>query len=131
MITLQQIFNLAWQKFIIEQAPPAMSFDRRDREFRCEYVTKDGSRCAVGLAIPVEQLTYEEQTVTFPSLVDRYPEWFDASVCANYHLREFQASLHDDLASKETGQWKFSNSEMADMYRVVAENFNLTVPSGS
>lgn len=121
-ITLQKIFDLAWEHFIVGDGQPAF-----DGNSGCSYKTKDGRKCAVGLALP----TYEEYEGSFGALVDTCPRLFDQSVIQiPYHeLNEFQMGLHDRLIDSCSGEWNCSKEARKDSYLRVADRFGLTVPS--
>lgn len=129
-ITLQMIFDLAWQKFIVEGAEPAA-----DSSGMCAYLTADGRKCAVGLALP-EGHDAQDSGKGFRGLVDEYSELFDPELVKiardwdeEWSLGAFQNRLHDVL--QKYGKWTGSVSHRADMYRGVAKDFGLTVPSST
>ena len=123
-ITLQQIFDAAWQTFIVEHQPPATGPDTRDL---CQYLTSDGRKCAIGLVLPDGHPSqrYEQG---FGSLVECYPELFDKSVTelSPAQLAFFQRSLHDHL--QFFGIWQLSANEREAKYREIAAHFDLTIP---
>lgn len=124
-ITLQKIFDLAWQKFIVEGGEPAA-----DTNGRCLYLTEDGRKCAVGLALPDGHPT-QGSGGTFSVLVRAYPGLFSLDVLGlvsdgDGELDRFQARLHDSL--QEKGKWVQDVEDRARCYRVVAKEFGLTVP---
>lgn len=124
-ITLQRIFDLAWEHFIVGDGEPAWSKAQQ----RCQYLTDDGRKCAVGLALPEE---FSSQTFYkgFRSLCENYPKMFDKSVHgALYYLDEFQRRLHDQLI--EDGEWCYSKEDRRQGYLQVARDFGLTVPGES
>ena len=124
-ITLQKIFDLAWEHFIVGDGEPAL-----DECLSCCYLTRNGSRCAVGLALPDahESLSFE---TSFGNLVTSFPDLFDKSVLdMDYHkLCAFQNMLHDRLVDVRTRGWKDSKDVRKAEYIEVAEAYNLTVPS--
>lgn len=124
-ITLQKIFDLAWEHFIVGDGEPGYS-----EHTGCTYKTPDGRKCAVGLALPENPDGYEYEG-SFRTLVLDYPELFDDSVLKRPRdsLNAFQSGLHDDLVDKTTGEWRFNKEEMKAKYLAVAESFGLTVPS--
>lgn len=123
-ITLQQIIDAAWQKFIVEDAPPALAADGR-----CVYRTEDGRACAVGLCIPDDSPATGYQG-GLSSLSEDMPELFDNSVLelAGYRLSSFQSSLHDGLCGADG--WQVTRDERAERYRAVAKSYGLTLPNG-
>ena len=54
MITNQEIFDKAWQAFVVEQRPASVGQpdDGVGLSLSCLYRGPDGSRCAIGLCIP-------------------------------------------------------------------------------
>jgi hypothetical protein len=127
-ITLQKIFDLAWQAFIIEDRPPSCG------RIACLYQDAYGNRCAVGLALPNyhNALMHEGG---FECLVDEYPELFDEQVLKLVSLRfggplnKFQSRLHDHWVDIKTREWKGTKQERMEDYLKVAEEFNLTIPA--
>lgn len=121
-ITLQDIFNAAWQAFIVEDKPPANTGDG------CEYLTADGRRCAVGLVLPEDVARAAHSS--FQPLHRRHPALFADDVRANdARLDEFQAALHDALCDPyQAGVWAQDRDQREEAYRGVAEEFGLTIP---
>lgn len=137
-INLQKIFDTAWQAFIIERKPPAQEYCG-DGIWRCRYKTSDGRKCAIGLVIP-DGHPYQAEDTDFARLLffekhnvfnrprifdDKLIEMLDnprlsAEVC---HL---QSELHDSLINR--GVWRYDKEIMKEMYREVAQVWNLTVP---
>lgn len=123
-ITLQDIWNAGWQKFVIEQAP--LAYDHS--EGKCFYRTKDDHKCVVGLVLPETDPNYREiikDNCAFYTVVSRYSYLFDDSV---FQLMEdecnnFQKCLHDSLTDK-------SQNERKTKYLEVAKRYNLTLPEG-
>lgn len=148
-ITLQKIFNDAWQAFIVEKKPPAQVWKLRengtgDGNYVCRYKTEGGLRCAVGCSIP-EGHPYEGEQMDFLDLVRLERNHFDSrdapprifapeliemagedDVERASRISRFQSRLHDDLA--ERGNWIVSPETMEGHYRQVAADFGLTIP---
>ena len=126
-ITLQKIFDLAWEHFIVGDGEPAF-----DECGGCSYETLDGRKCAVGLALPPhpegEDCEYE---YSFSQVVEKLPQLFDSSVLQITYdkLCHFQNMLHDRLINSNTGEWDCPKEDMIASYQEVAEEFGLTVPS--
>jgi hypothetical protein len=127
-ISLQDIFNAAWQAFIVEDKPPAAD------EHGCNYLSKTGNKCAVGLCLP-DGHSAQQCPGSFSILVERHPSLFDAQVksLSTLQLNDFQASLHDSLLGKYdpvsgTRGWAGKARVRAAIYRVVAKAYNLTIP---
>lgn len=125
MITLQQIFNAAWQAFIVENKPPAYNI----RNGACCYLTEDGRKCAVGLVLP-DGHEAQRYGCAFNGLVNVHPTLFDTNIrrMDMQDLNNFQCELHDGLICDETGEWNKTLEERKEWYRGVAAKYNLTVP---
>ena len=129
-ISLQRIFNLAWQAFIVERRPPGRGPEG------CQYRTANGNRCAVGLALNDEQLDAVDDDSPLGRLVETHPEWFDHSVLALGNMAtSFQYRLHDRLTLDyltPNGNveyiWRCSAKEMERTYREAAYVYGLTIP---
>jgi hypothetical protein len=117
-ITLQRIFNLAWQAFVVEKRRPA-----RDHEGCCSYLTDDGRKCAVGLALP-DGHEAQRSGSGFNTLTKRYPELFD--VPSHADTDNFQRKLHDGISSID-GAW-IDPEGIEIAYRRVAAEYGLTIP---
>lgn len=134
-ITAQDIFNAAWQAFIIEGKPPAVEpSPTRRHQYVCRYQTPRGHRCAIGLVIPDDHpaLTC---LGPFSDVVNGYPELWDEALINNdppgphyIDLNDFQAGLHDNLVDFATGEWKATPEERRTQYEAVAAAYNLTIP---
>lgn len=118
MITTQQIFDAAWQKFIIEDAPPASNPNGG-----CSYLTSDGRKCAVGLCLP-DGHKAQESGLFMNELVDNYPELFDPHI-----ETDIQNLLHDYLVNTNNGEWLYPLKKRMEIYLRVAEQFNLAIPA--
>jgi hypothetical protein len=123
-ITLQKIFDLAWQAFIIEDKPPSFIVGSG-----CKYDDGKGNRCAVGLALP-EHFDFLYNGV-FANLINKWPDMFHESVFDNEatKLNNFQKRLHDILVNPYDGSWRYSNKERMEYYLLLAEDYNLTIPA--
>ena len=131
MNSLQRIFDAAWEHFIINKSPPAVSEDvLRDGSlfYTCQYRTKDGLKCAVGLCIPDGHPVQVENSC-LPDLVVKYPDLFPDLVDDDPdELEKFQAQLHDDLTNRKSGKWICMPEEMREHYLLIADEYNLKVP---
>ena len=128
-ISLQKIFNLAWEHFIVRDEPPAV------HEGSCTYLTPDGRKCAVGLALP-DGHPSQGAGVPLGDLVDRYPPLFSNGVRRTQRskLNRFQFLLHDSLVSRGgiiEKSWVYSLDERKEEYLRVAHEYGLTVPEDS
>lgn len=124
-ITLQSIFDKAWQKFIVEKCKPSMN------DHTCLYRNpNNGCRCAIGWSLPnISQIL--DRCCKFSALVEAYPFIFDAEIVKHAEsgrtrLDCFQESLHDNYALPN-GEW-YADICLEERYRQVAANYNLTVP---
>lgn len=149
-ITRQDIFNAAWQAFVVEKKPPAQEsyFHERNHglEYRCRYKTEgpEPKRCAIGLTIP-EGHPYENLKMAFGDLLlhdfecrklvdPEEPAIFDKELVdtavEDRHFQwkcdDFQSLLHDGLVYQ--GEWNVSPETIELTYRSVAKQFNLTIP---
>lgn len=125
-ITLQKIFDLAWNHFIVGDGQPAF-----DENTGCSYETSDGRKCAVGLALPTPASGEDGYYGTFECVVAAYPHLFDQEINAMKAnaLNLFQVRLHDGLIDSNTGEWRYTKEERQGRYLQVAKDFNLTVPN--
>ena len=128
-ISLQKIFNLAWEHFIVRDEPPAVY------NGACMYLTRDGRKCAVGLALP-EGHMMQNLRVPFGTMVEMYPEMFDEDVRSTSarNLSLFQFRLHDHMAFRggvTEVAWVRTLDERKEAYLAVAKDYGLTVPEDS
>lgn len=129
MISLQTIIDTAWQEFVVEDKPPAVS--QQDDYYGCEYLTDAGRRCAVGLCIPSGHELFEDQEKSFGDVVEHFPDLFVddlESDVGRLKLDKFQSLLHDNMIVRETGEWGQSNEERAARYLEVAKEYRLLPP---
>lgn len=118
-ITLQDIFNAAWQAFIVEDRPPAAT-----EMGYCRYLTDDGRKCAVGLCIP-DGHPAQYCEVSWGSMAEEFPDLWDIdSLHVDFDF--FQRQMHDTLQTN--GVWKKDRRTRADHYRAIATRYNLTIP---
>lgn len=129
-VSLQDIFNAAWQKFVLEDNPPAVD---PSLPMNCQYLTTDGRKCAVGLCIP-DGHEFQNMFSGFGDVVcaDR-ERWegehlFDAKIHSMNieYLNDFQSRLHDDL--QMSGQWLQDQDGRRSDYLKVAYDYGLKVP---
>ncbi len=126
--TFQDIFNAAWAAFIIGDAKPARDIE----SCSCEYLTKDGNKCAVGLVIPdghpAQKYFGDFHQLVTTDAVD-VSDIFDEEIMTAEEdtLVDFQADLHDKI-SHRNGNWTMSKDAMREHYVAMAEKYNLTVP---
>jgi hypothetical protein len=126
--TFQDIFNAAWQKFIIEDGKPARDIE----SLSCEYLTKDGNKCAVGLVIPdghpAQKYFGDFHQLVTTDTVDVSDIFDEEIMTAEEHtLIDFQADLHDRISDRN-GNWINTKDAMREHYIRMAEKYHLTVP---
>lgn len=130
-ISLQQIFDLAWQAFIVERKQPG--YDKGVHS--CRYLDDEGNKCAIGLALPDGHPT-QKSLCSFYTLMTHNRELFNDSLTSlnEAQANHFQASLHDsyideDSGSPTYGQWALTPRELEKRYKEVAKKYNLTIPT--
>lgn len=141
-ITLQDIFNAAWQAFIIENKPPSQELNE-DGFYTCKYLTSNKRKCVIGLCLP-DGHNYQNfkksfyDLVVYDKSVKEEDQIFDKSIHTllntshinnlfSNSLNVFQASLHDMLCAN--CEWLYSNSQRKQKYKQVAKEYNLTIPT--
>lgn len=125
-ITLQKIFDLAWQAFIVEDRPPAYN-----RSTGCVYATEDSRRCAVGLALPDSLAkTLVGKDMSFSQVVEAYPgEFNDCIIFSDADMLDgFQSALHDSMVCPLTGNWRLNVDKRRASYIETAKLYGLQVP---
>src|SRR3990172_5437597 len=121
-ITLQMIFDAAWQAFIMEEKPPASD------QGCCKYLTQKGDRCAVGLTLPDGH-----PALYFAAGFNYIVECYTSLFCENIlmeppeNLNAFQSRLLDELVTNQN-TWKYPVDERRRLYIQVAADYSLTVP---
>ena len=140
-VTLQDIFNAAWQHFIVEQSPPATKFFKDttndDGAFKCVYLNDHGNKCAVGLCIP-DGHPLQESGQNFVGILSQDNQYtgedrlFDDSIRSipAHAVAQFQRRLHDEMIDTQTGLWQ-ANATVEyrrQAYIQVAKDYNLTIP---
>jgi len=120
-ITLQDIFDKAWQHFIVEDNPPAMVGNL------CRYLTPEGRKCAIGLTLP-EGHSAQISPGPFSLLVKNFPELWNLELQEMDEgvLNYFQTELHDGFV--EDGFWTIDQEKRERQYRKVAKEHNLKIP---
>lgn len=135
-ITLQHIFNLAWDHFVVNDGPPGIvrrGMPGSEATYRCCYLNPEtGAKCAVGLALP-DGHPAQQSPLDFASVVNEYPDLFDESVHAMLggNLANFQYMLHDSMLDMRNPGWVGdcnTQEARAAQYRKVAHIYNLTIP---
>lgn len=127
-ISIQSIFNAAWQAFIVEGKPPSA-----DDMGSCKYRGPNGGMCAVGLCLPDGVARRADKSaMTLAAVVRRWPDLFvdelvDLASDDESALTRIQLNLHDTLQSE--GQWEYSPSQLRARYERFAKKHNLTIPT--
>lgn len=137
-ITLQAIFDAAWDAFVVKGNKPAVE------GCYCSYRTKDGRKCAVGLMLTDEQIAEigrygvanycgGDKSPPINDIVRDHSDWFDLSCGKNLDdaaskFRDAQRQLHDDALEFGTNEFK-SKEELTSIYIEFANANGLTVPA--
>lgn len=125
-ITLQQIFDAAFQAFIIEDRPPCVN----SKGF-CAYHGADNNHCAIGLVLPPE---IEDPNGSFGNVVAEYSDYFSEEITnlTTHELDLFQMCLHDSLTkhdgTKNINEWAMTAIQRLEIYRLIAKAYDLTIP---
>lgn len=135
-ITLQAVFDAAWEAFIVNNKLPAIE------DGYCSYCTTDGRKCAIGLVLTDKQVAEisrygkehgNEKSPPIDDIVKAHSDWFDLS-CGNdlataaRKFRAAQINLHDYALAPGTNKFK-AKDELKKVYLEFAENNGLTVPT--
>jgi hypothetical protein len=151
-ITMQKVFDAAWDAFVIKGRSPAVTKE----DGICTYRDAKGNRCAVGLVMTDEQIdiilqeTYSSHAGSIASvrtIIEMHPEWFDVPdglinlgrlmaldsrfIAYASTFRHLQNELHDGLVklSKNANEYSAAFPEdLESKYREVATTYNLTIP---
>ncbi len=110
---VQNLFNLGWQKFVVERAPRAYDPDKG-----CQYRTAKGHKCLIGLVIPDGHPGQAVQGGVY-KLWQVHPDLRPAGVERTY-VSAAQGTLHDNLDC--------SGHTREHVYREFARVYNLTIP---
>ena len=119
-ITLQSIFDKAWEAFVIGDNDPG--YDKNLGQ--CVYVDGKGNKCAVGLSLP-ENSELQGNREGFSELYDLFPELFDIDETFDLDLDDFQYALHDNHVDSDTGYWKNTKEDRKAAYLTAAEDYGL------
>ena len=122
MITNQEIFDKAWQAFVVEQRPASVCYDSDGDLDSCLYRDPNGNRCAIGLCIPDDQ--YD------PGIERRCPHDLHYDFDIEFEDVEFaktaQEALHDCI-TEQLG--KPEEAEFVrERYLEFARDWDLEVP---
>ena len=130
-ISLQSMFDKAWQKFVVERCRPGFLngvcsyWSMREKGGHTEEC-----RCAVGWSLPNIPAILATQ-IGLPLVVEEYPFLFEKDLVYLEHkyrvLHDTQHRLHDKWVDRDTGEW-YSDVDLSKVYRDLAEEFELKVP---
>lgn len=128
-ITLQKIFDAAWQAFIVEHRPPSVVYNSAQNRYVPVYVSGENSRCAIGLVL-TDDCAIKFRNYNFHFLVERCPELFaeDVRTLSPSGFMEIQGGLHDHLYSPRIGKWVVPWDDRKLKYIELAIKFKLLVP---
>jgi hypothetical protein len=143
-ITLQDVFNTGWVKFVVEKNRPG--HDGRKNAYRYIGNDKVERRCIFGWTLDqafLDKLTTEDLESGAADLVDKYPEVFNLRSVTSYFVvngvsetrqvtpqvafQDAQSTLHDDLVSTK-GTW-LKKYNLREVYEEFAKKYKLTIPS--
>lgn len=143
-ITLQDVFNTGWVKFVIEKNRPG--HDGRSNSYRHVGKDKVERRCILGWTFDtsfLSKLTDEDLESGAADLVDKYPNAFNLRALTIYSVvngapvtrqvtsqvafQDAQSTLHDDLVSSK-GNW-LKKYNLREVYEEFAKKYKLTIPS--
>jgi hypothetical protein len=129
--TLQDIFNAAWNHFIVGDGKPALEGGH------CMYLTPNGRKCAIGLVIP-DGHPAQAYLRTVAYVAREWPELLGADFLAlkDHDQNNFQSRLHDALCLenrdiggfRQPDGWLFTKEERREKYIMVAKDYGLSVP---
>lgn len=123
-ITLQQVFNLAWQAFIVEGKPPAIE------NGQCTYrVSRIGdedpalracSKCAIGLALADDQLDILTERcvddLPVDTIIGMFPQWFQSA--EEHWQTSLDSKVDSSLFRRHSGfGFSYSGSIVRDVFR--------------
>lgn len=121
MLSLQDVFNVGWQKFVVEKAPPSFESGL------CLYYGPNGAKCLFGFLIPVQGYR-EWQEGEHPTRVTALREVVRFDDHPNVVWREIQ-NCHDQAA-------QLARQNLAKFHELVtynlnrfAEKYDLTIPA--
>lgn len=124
-IANQEIFNRAWQAFIVEGRPPSTGAVNNDPSSppRCQYRAEGGRRCAIGLCIPDEMYDPGMEGHAVPLMAETFGIRFESVLFAD----EAQSELHDDVIGL-LGREEDADA-LRNIYLDFARYWGLEVPS--
>ncbi len=119
--TLQDVFNVIWQKFVVKGAPQS-----RHQSGGCAYRDPNGNACFVGCCIPDEEYYPEMEGRYARTLAESDPDlWervFNGITADNMCVLQ---RIHDRWSAGSYGDW---GVWLRRELRAFAANNNLRVP---
>lgn len=126
-LTLQEVFNNAWNAFVVEKSPPSV----RNKETNCLYRGPNGLKCAIGVSIPdeiyIERMDTREDS-TISSLIENFTsirqlfEKIDTNP-----LQELQ-TIHDGYGTFPRESHEQFTRKITKDFRRYAKKYKLIVP---
>lgn len=141
-ITLQRVFELAWEHYIVKNEPPGVYEDRRGL-YGCTYGPHGTNSCAFGLALKESGAGDHvlSSQVCISEIMDDYPEFFDEEDFRKKldinGVDTMQSELHDSLVETgrtmhdggvKPGNWLYPRKIRAAYYVALALKYNLELP---
>ncbi len=135
-ITLQDIFDAAWNAFIIEKKPPCVC-NVGLNECVCVYANSNGDRCAIGLVLPdhVIESDYCKSHKGFGDIVEAFSDLFHSEITSKSksELNFIQKCLHDEMVERgyvgESNRgWCLPSHAMRTYYTLFAQRYYLQIP---
>lgn len=112
-VTLQELFNTGWKKFVIDNEPKSVN-----SYGSCRYRGQNNTACIIGIYLPDDlAYKYDKELILGDEIAENHPEIFDENTRPNI-WRRAQRELHDDLG---LGPRK-------EQYEYFAKKHNLTIP---
>lgn len=121
--TPQELFNAAWQHFIVEQNPLSLSGGNTSR---CMHRGKDGAKCVIGLVISDDEYHRDLEDHSVYDLIDMGYLVPQGGIDAAFY-EEAQQWLHDNFASMQ--ERTDLRGHMRDSYVAFTHEYGLEIPS--
>lgn len=146
-LSLQDIFNAAWDRFVVNNSAPAT-----DKNGDCAYYDRTTkNRCAVGAAFNLNQIRELDKyanitgdsssALTAGQVVSKFPQWFEMGTLTETDfavaLDALQFNLHDNLVSSPLAvgnkprKWAVAKADRVRAYKQYAEKYKLQIPTTS
>lgn len=117
MITNQEIFDVAWQAFVVE-GRPASTMENGD----CMYRGPAGQRCAIGLCIHDDQYNPDMEMQSPLDLDGHFGLEFESPCFAAHAQSDLHDAIQDQLGRPER------NDVVRNLYLEFAQRWDLEVP---